>query len=135
MYCHLVIYDNLVFFPSFWYSVNKKSGNPVCGELFFGSNVSQNFFFRKSYFRAQKIGPEEIKVVPTFSNDHNFFCVDNQGCQMVFFQTKNTNLGTFWRVLQWKMFEYFMSIRYILRPFGIFSGFWYIFSRKIWQPC
>jgi hypothetical protein len=27
-----------------------------------------------------------------------------QGCQMVCFQTKNPNLGKFWRVLQWKMF-------------------------------
>jgi hypothetical protein len=24
-------------------------------------------------------------------------------CQMVYFQTKNPNLGKFWRVLQWKM--------------------------------
>jgi hypothetical protein len=37
-----------------------------------------------------------------------------QGCQMVYFQTKNPNLGIFWRVLQWKML-------YILWSFGIFS--------------
>jgi hypothetical protein len=32
-----------------------------------------------------------------------------QGCQMVCFQTKNTNLGKFWRTLDWKMLKYFMG--------------------------
>jgi hypothetical protein len=44
-------------------------------------------------------------------------CYD-QGCQMVCFQTKNTNLGKFWRVFQWKILVYFMAIWYILWPFG-----------------
>jgi hypothetical protein len=46
----------------------------------------------------------------------------SQGCQMVCFLTKNTNLGKFWRVLQWKMLVYFMADWSILRPFGIFCG-------------
>jgi hypothetical protein len=53
---------------------------------------------------------------------------------MVCFQTKNTNLGKFWRVLQWKMLLYFMAIWSILPQFGIFCGHlvyfmvsWYIF--------
>jgi hypothetical protein len=29
---------------------------------------------------------------------------------------------------------YFMDIWYILRQFGIFSPFWYVVPRKIWQP-
>jgi hypothetical protein len=72
-----------------------------------------------------------------------------QGCQMVYFQTKNTNLGKFWRALKWKMLVYVMVIWNILRPFdilyshlvmlwsfGIFGPvFWYILSRKVWQPC
>jgi hypothetical protein len=44
-----------------------------------------------------------------------------QGCQMVCFQTKNPNLGKFWRVLDWKKLgifyghlEYFMDIWDIL---------------------
>jgi hypothetical protein len=41
-----------------------------------------------------------------------------QGCQMVYFQTKNSNLGKFWRVLQRKMLVYFMSM------FGLFYGHW-----------
>jgi hypothetical protein len=43
------------------------------------------------------------------------------------FQTENTNLNEFWRVLQWKMLahfighlDYFTSIWYILWSFGIF---------------
>jgi hypothetical protein len=52
------------------------------------------------------------------------------------FQTKNPDLGKFWRVLQWKMLLYFMGIWPILRLFGTFSGhlvyfmaIWYIFPR------
>jgi hypothetical protein len=38
-----------------------------------------------------------------------------QGCQMVYFQTKNPKLGKFWRASERKMFP----IGNILRPFGI----------------
>jgi hypothetical protein len=37
---------------------------------------------------------------------------------MVYFQTKNTKLDKFWRVLQWTMLVYFMTIGLILCPFG-----------------
>jgi hypothetical protein len=43
---------------------------------------------------------------------------------MVCFQTKNPNLGTFWRVLQWKILAYFMIIWSILRQY--FRAIWYI---------
>jgi hypothetical protein len=84
--------------------------------------------------------------VPHIQNVCTTLCSDNlgglviltlqPGCQMVCFQTKNPNLGTFWRVLQWKMLVnstyghlvhfyglllYFMDIWYIL------WSFWYIF--------
>jgi hypothetical protein len=45
-----------------------------------------------------------------------------QGCQMFCFQTKNPNLDKFWRVLQWLMLEYFMTVWSILRPLEIFDG-------------
>jgi hypothetical protein len=56
---------------------------------------------------------------------------------MVCFQTKNHNLGKFWRVSKWKIFVYFMAIKNIVRPFIIFYGnlvirvvvIWYIFPR------
>jgi hypothetical protein len=59
-----------------------------------------------------------------------------QGCQMVCFQTKNPNLGKFWRVLEWKILVYFRTIWSILRQLEIFYGrlvyfvvAWYIFPR------
>jgi hypothetical protein len=66
------------------------------------------------------------------------------------FQTKNTTSGKFWRVLEWKMLVYFMTIWnmyftaiwYALWLFGnvcghlvYFSHFGIFGSRKIWQPC
>jgi hypothetical protein len=84
----------------------------------------------------------KTKFLPFFS------LPPNQGCQVVYFQTKNPNLGKFWSVLQCKMLVYFMAIWSSLRPFGrfcvnlvCFIVIWYIFPpwnvapRKIWQPC
>jgi hypothetical protein len=51
---------------------------------------------------------------------------------MVYFQTKNPNLGKFWKVLQWKMmvfldhFVYFTAKWYILWSFGIFFPLWHV---------
>jgi hypothetical protein len=54
---------------------------------------------------------------------------------MVYFQTKNPNLGKFWRALEWKIVVYFMTICNIfiviwlnLWPFGIVSGHLVYFS-------
>jgi hypothetical protein len=41
---------------------------------------------------------------------------------MVYFQTKNPNLGKFWKVLQWKMLEVLRASLSILRQNGIFYG-------------
>jgi hypothetical protein len=61
--------------------------------------------------------------------------IPRQGCQMVCFQTKNPNLGKFFRVSDWKMLIYFMAIWNILLIFGIFYDhlvhcvfIWYSFS-------
>jgi hypothetical protein len=52
------------------------------------------------------------------------------------FKPKIPISGKFWMVLKWKVLVYFMALRFVLRPFGIFFdhlvyfGFvWYIFSR------
>jgi hypothetical protein len=71
-----------------------------------------------------------------------------QGCQMVYIKTKNSNLGKICMVFHKKMSEYCMTIWSILRPFGIFVAIlmyvmviwyifplWYVVRRKIWQPC
>jgi hypothetical protein len=67
-----------------------------------------------------------------------------QGCQMVCFPTKNTNLGKFWRVLQWKLLVYFMAIWSFYENLVYFVAIWYLLwlfgiffpvtPGKIWQP-
>jgi hypothetical protein len=70
-----------------------------------------------------------------------------QGCQMVYFQTPNPNLGNYWRALEWKMLVLLMAVwnilrpvSYVLWPFHNLVIIWYIFPRfgisyqKIWQP-
>jgi hypothetical protein len=51
-----------------------------------------------------------VTVSPTNIGFQRF----EQGCQMVSFQTKNTNLGIFWKTLEWKKFLH------------IYSGHWNI---------
>jgi hypothetical protein len=55
---------------------------------------------------------------------------------MAYFQTKNSNLGKFWKVFQWidlvqfvANYIYFTTIWYILWSFGIFLVFLVHFSR------
>jgi hypothetical protein len=75
---------------------------------------------------------------------------EHQGCQMVYFHTKNPSLGTFWRALELKMLaykfysyvEYFTATLYnVWRLFGIDCDQMVYFprcgmfgTRKIWQP-
>jgi hypothetical protein len=47
---------------------------------------------------------------------------DERGCQMVYFQTKNPNLGKFWRAFAMKMLVYFIAIWNILLPFDVSYG-------------
>jgi hypothetical protein len=80
---------------------------------------------RRKFAQSGHPGFEAIAVVkvdqascrsfmsPFFDFDA-IFTVRHQGCQMVYFQTKNPNLGTFCRVLQLKMLVNFVAIRYIL---------------------
>jgi hypothetical protein len=49
-----------------------------------------------------------------------------QGCQLVYFQTKNHNLCKFWSLWPFGIF---------CGHFGIFFPFWCIVPSKIWQPC
>jgi hypothetical protein len=51
---------------------------------------------------------------------------------MAYFQTKNSNLGKFWWVFQWKGLVYFMAlfsaVWFILWSFGTFYGYLVYFS-------
>jgi hypothetical protein len=85
---------------------------------------------------------------PLITKAESVFFGPEQGCQMVYLRTKNTNLGTFWRALEWETLLHFMTIWNILWPLGTIYGsllsflvIWYNFShfgmfgpRKIWQP-
>jgi hypothetical protein len=117
-------------FP-FWYFVPRKIWQPC-------------FRRKPKYFDV-----EFCQITPRPSFIDLLVFIQNQGCEMVYFQTKNTNLGKFWRALEWKMLVCFMNIWNILRTLGIFydlyistfcfhlvcfSPFWYTVARKIWQP-
>jgi hypothetical protein len=53
------------------------------------------------------------------------FACRHQGCQMVYFQTKNPKLGKSWRFLQSKVLLYFMAIWPTLGLFGNLMAIWY----------
>jgi hypothetical protein len=112
--------------------VHQNASFPKCKRRF--ENSCSHILFRKS-------------PAPRFALPWQIWtAIAATGCQMVYFQTKRPNLGKFWRDLEWKMLIYFIVFWNILRScdvsyghlvFGIgnFPPFWYIASRKIWQPC
>jgi hypothetical protein len=51
-----------------------------------------------------------------------FSSADHQGCQMVYFKTKNPNLRILFRAIEWKMLVYVTAIWYNLWSFGIMYG-------------
>jgi hypothetical protein len=105
------VYPNL----DFWFE-NISSGNP-----------------------ALRISPKTLQKI--YTHVINFCLSDSRaGLPDGFFQAKNRNLGTFWRVE-----VYLWTFWSILLPSDIFYGhlvylvvIWYIFSRfvprQIWQP-
>jgi hypothetical protein len=70
-----------------------------------------------------------VKKVLEFKSSKGRFY---QGCQMVYFQTKNPNLAKFCRALDGKILLYFMDIWNISRTFGIFHGHLEYFT-DIWN--
>jgi hypothetical protein len=83
----------------------------------------------QKYRGTQRILP--FRTLPSSSS--STYGLPMQGCRMVYFQTKKSQLGKFWRALQWKMFVYFtgigvlygiliylMDILNVLWQFGIF---------------
>jgi hypothetical protein len=54
------------------------------------------------------------------------------------FKRKIPILGKFWRALEGKILKYYMSLGmfygHLVYLMVCFSPFWYIVSRKIWQP-
>jgi hypothetical protein len=116
------IKGHMVYFASIWYISRQfgiflhfgmlryeKSGNP-------DSNHWQHHFPPSRHLPGPALPAQP--ATPIWRS--------KQGCQMVYFQTKNPTLGKFWRALDWKMLIYFMVIWNILWRFRIFYGHWYI---------
>jgi hypothetical protein len=99
--CHFYL------FSRFGILYQEKSGNPA-------KHVNQNFFGNDELQKSTITQEEE-------ATHKNLNCCET-GCQMVYFQTKNPNLGKFWRALEWKMLLYFMIIWNFNLPFGIIHG-------------
>jgi hypothetical protein len=60
----------------------------------------------------------------------------DQGCQMVHsFLYRKWQFWCIFRVLGWKFLCTFYATLVFLWASGIFSPFWYVSPRQIWQPC
>jgi hypothetical protein len=92
----------------FWFE-KRPSGNP-------GEEGCQHFRTNRQATSAL-FQRGEKKVFDSFDrSDHLVHkpVILKQGCQMVYFQTKNHKFGTFEKALVWKIVAYFTSIRYDL---------------------
>jgi hypothetical protein len=85
--------------------------------LITANKFNVKMFFAKYYFRAfiiliDPVWLTEAKTENSRSGWPDQFVkkspkmLPNQGCQMVYFKTKNPHLGTIWRALEWKMLVY-----------------------------
>jgi hypothetical protein len=96
---------------------NVPFGNPACNTT--KSFLKQNICF---YIEEQHCTLPPTTHSAIIANASAVGLAPDQGCQMVYFQTKNTSLGKFWRALQWKMLVYFMAILCMLQSCDIFYG-------------
>jgi hypothetical protein len=119
----------------------RKHCNLGCCKL---DHLDKKFSIFTSHYEKQNILSITITITGDFArtNARNPRIKSSlfQGCQVVYFHTKNHNLGIFGWAWEWKILVYVMPILIILLPFGIFYGHWYIFPvlvfgpRKIWHP-
>jgi hypothetical protein len=141
---------NLVYFPPVWYIVSKV-WQPWPKRRFLKSIFLPALRFSLSsslFLSVWRIGNSNGSIlIPRLAAKcsqckqfwHASDTQHNQGCQMVYFQTKNPSLGKFWRVLQWQILVgipyghlvYFTAIYCILWPFGTSYGYLIYFSRFV----
>jgi hypothetical protein len=109
----------------------EQSGNPGHSRFF---DILEVGFLQRStghvgtWFHCDpemKCSDYDLRQLSEAQNDPaNFHRGPRQGCQMAYFQTKNQNLGNFWRALQWEMLVYVLYGRLVyvlcIRAFGIF---------------
>jgi hypothetical protein len=96
-----------VHFLRFGYHAPRKIWQPCTGG---------NPIFRSWKVPADVNEPSHAKTCCKSCSDTRV----GQGCQMVYFHTKNSSLGIFKKALEWKMSLYFWTIWNILMSFSIF---------------
>jgi hypothetical protein len=120
----LVIIIKITQEANFWTTLFTKNNvkirpGPILGAIFY-KKIRSPCFPIWNAFRGEKI--KSVTTVCTIINLNSFFTsfvrtpsdaleistsTSNQGCQMVYFQTKNPNFGKFWRALDWEMLYIF----------------------------
>jgi hypothetical protein len=81
---------------------------------------NQQYFANILNNTRQLFGRKYLSISQHRSRTKIFGGEMNHGCQMVYFQTKEPNLGKFLRALEWKMFVLCMVIWNILCTLWIF---------------
>jgi hypothetical protein len=104
------------------YANNRRAVSSVVADQDWSSVSVLLLFAGRGGDGRQQEKKREIATPLFFLSQFFLACVFDQGCQMVCFQTRNPNLGKFWRVSQWKMMVYFMETWSLLQSFVIFCG-------------
>jgi hypothetical protein len=89
------------------------------------SNALQVTLFDNLPMWGHQCSIKPLVTILSLKQSRKLFC-SKQGCQMVYFKTKNPTLGTFSRAWwEWKMLVHFKAIWFDLWPLGI------IYSRLV----
>jgi hypothetical protein len=107
-----IFYGHLVYFVVIWYIFpgfgilnQEKSGNPAGDKKQANSGTktaSKRHFFQETRLTSKKTNSNFFRhelFWPVFELQNERKASGDQGCQMVYFQTKNHNFGTFRRTL------------------------------------
>jgi hypothetical protein len=86
------------------------------------------YLFKKVSELFEKVFKPEIKSFPFFEEEES-----DQGCQMVYFHTKNPNFYIFCKALEWKIW-YICGHLVYLWSFGVIFLILVSCTKKIWQP-
>jgi hypothetical protein len=104
--------------PAYTFFLPKLIHNFLCeNNISNTSSIFQNLAKESKQSPVGEKSPNLTTLLLARKNELVFDQSLEQGCQMVYFQTKNPNLGKFWRALDWTMLIYFMTIWNILRAF------------------
>jgi hypothetical protein len=112
-----------------WFPLLSKGHKkwPMCWEDFNGCPIRRNWSRKTRQFYWPPNKPTEKREGNGERKKMSAFSGSDRGCQMANFQTKNPNLGKFWRDLRWKILVYFMAV------WSIFTAVWYVFPRFCMQ--